>query len=234
MLHVKELLSDCAVMLATQPTVKSPNQTSENNPPKYQKWTPASSEKISNSSILPVSECFKILEESKEIPLQAGAIRSLTEHLKKRRLTKGQLKRATAAFELSLKSDDSFLFLSGIQGLAYVPNYDPELLISKLGEIGKSNDPILQMKIAEVLVRVVEKKSVHSEKIMNQLLNIINVISMKDVEKCPDVMASSLVCIAKLFSSLGKANLKNNYEVFKIFFNCSSPNLNPMQELIKK
>jgi len=257
--HVKEMISDCAVALATslpketgdvtaklealklakksgkiEKSVK--NEKSDKNlkmpkidetgekPTKNQSKTPPKTSKYNSKpshDILPISECVKILEtdESEIIAIRAGAIRSLTIHLKAKRLTKNQFKIVEPHLESALTHGDSFLYLSAIQALACFPGYSTDVLISKLND--NSTDLIMKLKISEVLVRVVEKSSNHTVQVLNKLLNLFNTLDKKSIDTCPDVVASGLVCLGKLCKELKYQIHSNKFEIFDIFVKCS-------------
>jgi len=246
--HVKEMISDCAVALATslpketgdvvgklealklakkanlakndknQKTVKIDETGDEpaKNPAKTSKYNSKPSH-----DILPITECIKIFEtdESEIIAIRAGAIRSITVHLKAKRLTKSQLKIVEPHLESALTHGDSFLYLSAIQALACFPGYSTDVLISKLND--NSTDLIMKLKISEVLVRVVEKSSNHTVQVLNKLLNLFTSLDKKSIDTCPDVVASGLVCLGKLCKELKYQIHSNKFEIFDIFVKCS-------------
>ena len=241
--HVKEMISDCAVALATslpkeeekvQKHLKkmkikndSKNELGSTLESSSKHKSEPKNSQTKHSEILPIAECLKILDtdESEIVAIRAGAIRSITAHLKAKRLNKNQLKRVMPHLELALEHGDSFLYLSAIQALASFPGYSTDVLIAKLND--KSTDLVMKLKISEVLVRVVEKRSAHTVQVLNKLLNLFNGLDRKTIDTCPDVVASGLVCLGKLCKELKYQIQSNKFEVFDIFVKCSLGNKAP-------
>ena len=163
--------------------------------------------------------------------MKAGAIRSLTHHIKLKNLSENELKQAEKHFEVNLVTEDSFLYLSAIQGLAVIPHYDVEILIKKLklgsGTSSKTieknstisnSDKILKLKIAEVLIRIVEKRACFKPEILNLILNTISTSTEQEFTTCPDVISSGLICLGKIYSKIGgHAAGVNKFEVFDLY-----------------
>ena len=93
-----------------------------------------------------------------ELPLRAGAIRELTRHLKRKTLDAQFVAKLRESAMASLSSDDSFLFLSGVEALATLALEDDELLKHLLQQFRQSarnsHTPVRALKFGEILARV--------------------------------------------------------------------------------
>ena len=274
--HLKELLSDTCVALATfsgsSGLASLEDQLSkleiipeiEQDHPAKRKEEELPGNRVENQKqkgennvkgIFSIDEAFELLEsesmvattkktkkkqnsnnKAMSIAMQAGAIRSLTRHIKEKSLSTNQLLKAEKYFSKCLSSDDSFLYLSAIQGLAHIPNFDIEILAEKLKFSPKTQNKsqnqnqnakdsyIMKLKIVEVIIRIVDKRAVFTPSILNMLLNIINATPETEFKTCPDVIASSVICLAKIFIKLGPSagTEINKQEVFNMLINITA------------
>ena len=82
----------------------------------------------------------------------------------------------------------------------------------------------MKLKIVEVIIRIVDKRAVFTPSILNMLLNIINATPETEFKTCPDVIASSIICLAKIFIKLGPSagTEINKQEVFNMLINITA------------
>lgn len=316
-IHVKEMLSDLLICLATfsldDMSLKDKILTSlkEDNKPKrkttpdrlrdgspanrpeeilpgdrkdpesenLKKFNQTEIETLPKSGIFKISDCFELLKQHENdyksdlaIAMKAGAIRSLTYHLKNKTLPKSKLALTEKYFESNLeKSFDNFLYLSCIQGLSCLPGYDLEKLIKRLnvkldltgstssssktrGSKNKTSrqnyknlktptkptqltesDKILKLKLSEVLIRILDKKSILPDgKLLNCILNTISNVEEHEFSSCPDVISSGVLIVCNIFIKIDKTVAFNNkFEVFNLLIRLVTSTSEVVPRIIK-